>query len=110
MNKTYLLTFALLLPIQAIAIEQDSVYTWGQWSDSLQPAAGPVARVTPPPAKTPNVNFRPNENAAFLREASVGNRISAPPIGGAPQIPGVSITDINTPAIDSAGLNTGSAL
>ena len=69
MNKTYLLTFALLLPIQAIAIEQDSVYTWGQWSESLQPAAGPAARVTPPPAKTPNVNFRPNENSAFLREA-----------------------------------------
>ncbi len=74
MKKAYLISLALLLPVQAIAVEKDSVYTWGDWSQGLKPAAGPVARVTPPPAKTPDVNFRANENAAFLREA-----VSAPP-------------------------------
>ena len=97
MNKIYLFTLALLLPLQVIAIEQDSVYTWGQWSDSLQPAAGPAARVTPPPAKTPNVNFRPNENSAFLREAVVAFRPAPPVTPSAPQVANVVIAPVSTP-------------
>lgn len=80
MKKTYLASLALLLSTQTMAVEQDSVYTWGEWAEGIQPAAGPVAKVTPPPAKTPNINFRPNENSAFLREASVQARFATPPI------------------------------
>jgi len=69
MNKAYLLSLALLLPVHAGAVEQDSVYTWGQWANGVKPAAGPVAKVTPPPAQTPDVNFRANEASALLREA-----------------------------------------
>ena len=71
MKKSYLLVLtALLFSTQAIAVEKDSVYTWGSWAEGIKPAAGPVARVTPPPAQKPDVNFRPNENSAFLREAA----------------------------------------
>ena len=69
MKSVYLLTLALLLPIQAMAVEKDSVYIWGTWAEGIKPAAGPVAKVTPPPAQTPDVNFRANETSAFLREA-----------------------------------------
>jgi len=110
MNKAYLLTLALLLPIPGSAIEQDSVYTWGQWAKGLQPAAGPTAKVTPPPAQTPDVNFRANEQAAFLREAVVDVRVPAPPaVPDAPQISGVTVTNIDTPT-GSGNLNTGGAL
>jgi len=65
--KKLLLSLAMLFPLQAIAAD-DSVYTWGAWSQGIQPAAGPVAyAATPAPAKTPNVKFRPNENSAFAR-------------------------------------------
>lgn len=110
MKKTILFTFAILLPIQAMAIEQDSVYTWGEWAEGIQPAAGPVAQVTPPPAQTPDVNFRPNENSAFLREATLSFRTPAASIGGAPQVPGITVTSISTRTIPSTGLNTGGAL
>ena len=109
MKKIYLISLAALLSTQAMAVEQDSVYTWGEWAEGIQPAAGPVARVTPPPAQTPNVNFRPNENSAFLREAALTQRIPAAPVSGAPQISGISVTTISTPAIPSTSLNTGGA-
>lgn len=80
MKKTYLILCAVLLSTQAVAAEADSVYTWGEWAEGIQPAAGPVAKVTPPPAQTPNVNFRPNENSAFLREASIQARFATPGI------------------------------
>jgi len=60
---------AFMISTQSMAVEKDSVYTWGAWAEGLKPAAGPVARVTPPPAEKTDVLFRPNENAAFLREA-----------------------------------------
>ncbi|RDH82774.1 MAG: hypothetical protein DIZ80_10890 [endosymbiont of Galathealinum brachiosum] len=91
MKRIYLLAIALLVPMHASAIEQDSVYTWGKWSEGLKPAAGPVARVTPPPAKTPNVNFRPNENSAFLREAILTPNTIA----------GFSNIDASTPVISA---------
>jgi len=69
MKKIYLLALAAMLPAQTMAVENDSVYAWGAWEEGIQPAAGPVARITPPPAQKPDVNFRPNENSAFLREA-----------------------------------------
>ena len=64
--KKNLLGLALLLPFQAISAN-DSVYTWGHWSQGIKPAAGPAHIATPAPAKTPNVNFRPNENSVFYR-------------------------------------------
>lgn len=85
MNKAYILALALLLPVQAMAIEEDSVYTWGTWAEGIQPAAGPVAKVTPPPAQTPNVNFRANENSALLREAVATTKPALPIIPSAPQ-------------------------
>ena len=109
MKKTYLASLALLLSTQTMAVEQDSVYTWGEWAEGIQPAAGPVAKVTPPPAQTPNVNFRPNENSAFLREAALTFRAPAAPITGAPQISGITVTPVSTPAISSTSLNTGGA-
>ncbi|MDH5570669.1 MAG: hypothetical protein OEY89_02825 [Gammaproteobacteria bacterium] len=64
--NTKLLLLALLLPLQSFA-GNDSVYEWGQWSQGIQPAAGGIQSVTPPPAYKPDVSFRPNENSAFLR-------------------------------------------
>lgn len=112
MNKAYLLILALALPFQASAIEQDSVYTWGKWANGVKPAAGPVAKITPPPAQTPDVNFRANENSALLREAIAVIRVPAPPVSpGVPQLPGVIVTPVSTPATVSSGdLNTGGAL
>ena len=102
MKKT-LFVLTMLLPMQAISTEQDSVYKWGNWENGIQPAAGPMARVTPPPVQKPDVNFRPNENSAFLREAVVSLRIPAPPVApGAPQTPGVSITTVTTPTVSAA--------
>jgi len=67
--KKLLLSLAMLFPLQAIAAD-DSVYTWGAWSQGIQPAAGPVAHAaTPAPAKTPNVKFRANEHSVFNRAA-----------------------------------------
>lgn len=81
MKKIYLLALpALLLSSQAIGVEHDSVYTWGAWAQGIKPAAGPVASVTPAPAQKTDINFRPNENDAFLREAT---NIPAPDIGNA---------------------------
>jgi len=67
MKKIYLLALALALPIQANAANNDSVYTWGSWSQNIQPAAGPVATVTPSPVAQPKADFRQNENPAFNR-------------------------------------------
>lgn len=97
MKKAYLLTLALLLPVQSMAIEQDSVYTWGQWANGVKPAAGPVAKVTPPPAQTPDVNFRANESSAFLREATATFRPAPPVTPSAPQLPGIVIAPSDTP-------------
>jgi len=67
MKKIYLLAMALTLPLQANAENNDSVYAWGAWSQNIQPAAGPVATVTPSPVAQPKVDFRQNENPAFNR-------------------------------------------
>jgi len=75
MKKTYLLALALILPVQSMAANSDSVYTWGSWSQGIQPAAGPAVRVTPPPADRPQVNFRPNE-ASVLNRTTVATRIA----------------------------------
>jgi len=106
MKKTYLASLALLLSTQTMAVEQDSVYTWGEWAEGIQPAAGPVAKVTPPPAKTPNINFRPNENSAFLREAALGISFrAAPPVTpGAAQIPNIVIAPSSVPTTPTSSL------
>ena len=104
MKKTYLASLALLLSTQAMAVEQDSVYTWGEWAEGIQPAAGPVAKVTPPPAKTPNINFRPNENSAFLREAAISFRAAPPVAPGAAQIPNIVIAPSSVPTTPISSL------
>lgn len=66
--KTLLLALALLIPLQAVSVEHDSVYTWGKWAKGIQPAAGPVANAaTPAPVQLAEVNFRPNESSIFTR-------------------------------------------
>ena len=99
MKKIYMLALAAILPAQTMAVENDSVYAWGAWEEGIQPAAGPIARITPPPAQRPDVNFRPNENSAFLREAAdITIRVPAPPvIPNAPQIPNIVIVASDTP-------------
>ncbi|HED32745.1 MAG TPA: hypothetical protein ENJ08_00815 [Gammaproteobacteria bacterium] len=97
MKKIYLLALpALLLSAPSIAVEHDSVYTWGKWANGLQPAAGPVASVTPPPAQKNEISFRPNENDAFFREAATSFRPAPPAAPGAPQIPDIVIAPSDT--------------
>jgi len=67
MKKVYLLALALALPVQANAIDNESVYAWGKWAQNIQPAAGPVAVVTPSPVTQPTIDFRQNENPSFNR-------------------------------------------
>lgn len=64
--KKIILALSLLLPLQALSVE-DSVYSWGSWSQGIKPAAGPSVTATPSAVQAPNVNFRPNENSAFSR-------------------------------------------
>jgi len=64
--KKLLLSLAMLFPLQAIAAD-DSVYTWGAWSQGIQPAAGVAHAAIPAPIQTPNTSFRPNEHSAFER-------------------------------------------
>lgn len=71
MKKATLLALALAIPVTAIAADKDSVYTWGAWSQNIQPAAGPRIEVVPAAVSQPQVNFRPNENAAFNRVANL---------------------------------------
>jgi len=115
MNKAYILALAVILPSYAIAADTDSIHTWGAWAQNIQPAAGPVARVTPAPVIQPKVNFRPNENSAFTRTstvpaASVVVSVPAPAVAGVAQIPGITIAPVDAPVISSTALNTGSAL
>lgn len=65
MKKVSLFIATTLLSAQVMAA--DSVYSWGPWAQGIQPAAGGTAAVTPPPAQAPDIQFRPNENAAFFR-------------------------------------------
>ena len=83
--KKLLLGLIIIFPLQAISAD-DSVYTWGAWSQGIQPAAGPaVAAVpTPSPIKTPNINFRPNENSAFFRTSTTV--VTLPPQAQGPSI------------------------
>lgn len=101
MKKQFLLAFYLFIPFQVMAIDDDSVYGWGAWAKGVEPAAGPVHRVTPPPAIKPDINFRPNENSAFLREAASVNRPAFRPAPdaaiGAIQLPNIVITTSDTP-------------
>ena len=65
--KQLLLGLACMVPLHLFAADQDSVYSWGAWSQGIKPAAGPVVNITPAPVDQPQVDFRPNENAAFRR-------------------------------------------
>lgn len=71
MTKATLLALALAIPATVSAADKDSVYAWGAWAQNIQPAAGPRIEVAPAAVSQPQVNFRPNENAAFNRVANV---------------------------------------
>ena len=106
--KKMLLGIVLCLPFQLVAAEDDSVYSWGIWAQGIKPAAGPVASLTPAPVDQPNVNFRPNENAAFSRSAL---RLAPPVSPGAPQAGVVVSIPADLPVISSGNnLNTGGSL
>jgi len=99
MKSSYILALAIALPSYAMAADTDSVYTWGAWAQNIQPAAGPIARVTPAPVIQPKVDFRPNENQAFTRTASVVVSVPAPAvIPEAPQLPNIIIVPSDTPS------------
>ena len=87
MNKTYILALAITLPSSAIAADTDSIHTWGAWAQNIQPAAGPIARVTPAPVIQPKVNFRPNENSAFTRSSL---RAEIPAVPASPSVGGIT--------------------
>ncbi len=55
--KKLLLGLVLLLPLQTFAAD-DSVYTWGVWTQGIKPAAGPVIQVAPASVSQPKVNVR----------------------------------------------------
>jgi len=97
MKNLYLLAFALLLPLQAMAVETDSVYTWGKWANGIRPAAGPVARVTPPPVQTINVNLRANETSAFSRQIVATAPTPVTPIIIPPPVPVIVEPPVITP-------------
>ncbi|MCW9013494.1 MAG: hypothetical protein OQL06_06890 [Gammaproteobacteria bacterium] len=80
MNK-FILTLALLIPAQLMAAD-DSVYSWGDWSQGVMPAAGNQPSATPAPAQKPNINFRPNEASEFGRSVAAATPapVPAPPI------------------------------
>jgi len=105
MKNLYLLALALLVSTQVIAADKDSVYAWGAWSQNIQPAAGPVASVTPAAIAQPNVNFRPNENAAFARVAQIIPATPAVTITVDPsQLPGIVSTPVGAPVISADNL------
>ena len=133
MKKIYLLAAALALPFSATAADKDSVYAWGAWSQNLQPAAGPVARVAPAPVVQPKINFRPNENQAFARVVTpaVSTTVVTPPtptvpvvvevappvvvaaapiVPEQPQLPEIVSAPIDAPVISSVDLPDTSAL
>ena len=62
-----LIGLALLLPLQAIAADTDSVYSWGAWAQGIKPAAGPSLAITPAPVDQPKVDIRANEASALTR-------------------------------------------
>lgn len=79
--------------ITPAAMASDSVYSWGDWSQGLKPAAGPSLSVTPPPAEKPQVNFRPNENSNLTRTIA---QIRTPaPV----TLPTVTVPDVATNGI-----------
>jgi hypothetical protein len=90
MKKATLLALALTIPASVTAADKDSVYAWGAWSQNIQPAAGPRIEVAPAAVSQPQVNFRPNENAAFNRVASLPETpapVTPPPVTPPPAIP-----------------------
>jgi len=100
MKTLLLFVIIILVSSNAVSDSTDSVYSWGAWAEGIKPAAGPTYKNIPPPIKRPDINFRPNENSAFLREATTANRpvfTPAPDVASAPQVPGVVIAPTNTP-------------
>lgn len=79
MKKATLLALALAIPASVTAADKDSVYAWGAWAQNIQPAAGPRIEVAPAAVSQPQVNFRPNENAAFNRVANLPAAVTPPP-------------------------------
>ncbi|HEY9201089.1 MAG TPA: hypothetical protein VIQ81_05810 [Gammaproteobacteria bacterium] len=101
MKKATLLALALAIPATVIAADKDSVYAWGAWSQNIQPAAGPRIEVAPAAVSQPQVNFRPNENAAFNRVANTPAAVTPPPVTPPPAIPTPTVVevDIDAPVI-----------
>lgn len=90
MTKATLLALALAIPATVTAADKDSVYAWGAWAQNIQPAAGPRIEVAPAAVSQPQVNFRPNENAAFNRVANLPATpapVTPPPVTPPPVTP-----------------------
>ena len=76
--KNIILGLCLVFPLQAFSAD-DSVYTWGAWSQGIKPAAGgPVARAAiPSPVQTPAFSPRANEARERNRAGAIP---PAPPV------------------------------
>lgn len=104
MTKATLLALALAIPATVTAADKDSVYAWGAWAQNIQPAAGPRIEVAPAAVSQPQVNFRPNENAAF-------NRVASLPETPAPVTPPAVIPPPATPVVvDTAVISTAAGM
>lgn len=121
MKKAHFLALAIAFPVQAMAIDTDSVYSWGTWAQNIQPAAGPQVAVAPTAVKQPEVNFRPNENAAFNRATTPPSPIVTPPaptvvvaappiVPDQPQLPEIVTAPVDAPVIDAGDLPATSGL
>ena len=107
--KKLLLGLTIIFPLQAFAAD-DSVYTWGTWSQGIQPAAGSAHTALPAPAQNPNVKFRPNENSVFSRTFVAPGPQRVFSVGAVPQIPNVFSVGADAGQGSAASLATGGAL
>ena len=71
----------------------DSVYSWGIWELGLEPASGPDAPAnTAVNDRSRRLQFRPNDNAAYIPPSiPVGSTVTPPPVPVPTPTPVVSI-------------------
>lgn len=66
----------------------DSVHSWGSWALGIEPAAGPQAPQNQPVNdRSANIQFRPNDNAAYQPGAIRVNPLAQSPTPPAPVAP-----------------------
>lgn len=96
----------------ALAVDDDSVNSWGRWGQLVAPAAGPEVQIQPAVLVTNQVSrdLRPEEGAAFSRQVLAlqadggSGGITPLPVVELPvEIPGGGNPPVGTPGIDRPG-------